>query len=184
MLFAIATAKRGQSLNMLDLKTCNARVLIDPNSDAISDVRFILSEPTKTYRASKSKDLQVLVVKPYPAQPKLCPVRVFNKYVRMTKDIRISSRLFVSYEKPHDRVSRQTISRWILTVMRLAGVNTDKFKSHSVRSASVSKAHASGVPIQDIIKAGGWTTDDCFLRYYLKPTEVEKFQSAVLSISE
>jgi len=59
-------------------------------------------------------------------------------------------------------------------------VDTGVFKAHSTRAASVSKAHASGVSVSDVISAGGWSSDNCFCRYYLKEIQSD-FQTAVLN---
>uniref|UniRef100_A0A8W8NGD0 Uncharacterized protein n=1 Tax=Magallana gigas TaxID=29159 RepID=A0A8W8NGD0_MAGGI len=56
-----------------------------------------------------------------------------------------------SYVQPHKEVSRDTIARWIRTVMCAAGVDTTFFKAHSVRAASVSKAKGNFVPVDDIL---------------------------------
>ena len=40
--------------------------------------------------------------------------------------------LFVSFIKPHAPVSSTTISRWIKSVLALAGVDTALFQGHSV----------------------------------------------------
>ena len=53
---------------------------------------------------------------------------------------------FVSYTKPHDAVSKDTIARWIREVMCLAGADMSLFKAHSVRAASVSAEKANLAP--------------------------------------
>ncbi|CAG2227253.1 Leucine-rich repeat-containing protein 56 [Mytilus edulis] len=61
--------------------------------------------------------------------------------------------LLLSYVKPHQPVSRDTISRWIKVVMAKANIDTTIFKAHSVRSASVSKAKMNAVPISQALLA-------------------------------
>ncbi len=80
--------------------------------------------------------------------------------------------LFISYIKPFGRVSKATVSRWIKTVMNSAGINCDKYKPHSVRAASASKAKAFGVPIDDILKVAGWSNNaNICRRSYNKPVD-------------
>ena len=55
-------------------------------------------------------------------------------------------------------IDKATISRWIRTVMKAAGINTDIFKPHSTRAASTSKAQSCDVPINSILKAASWNT--------------------------
>ena len=43
---------------------------------------------------------------------------------------------FVSYVKPHNCVSPKSLSRWIVTLLSSAGVDTSAFKAHSTRSVA------------------------------------------------
>ena len=96
-----------------------------------------------------------------------------------------SSQLLVSYTKPHRPVTRDTIARWIRTVLSSAGIDTSIFKAHSTRSAAVSKAKAQFVPISDIMTTAGWSNNCTFAKYYnksiVKNDSFESFQSSILS---
>ena len=61
-----------------------------------------------------------------------------------------------------------------------AGIDTEKFKSHSIRSASVSKAKTLDVPISEIMRVAGWSTDKTFAEFYDKPIQRDSFDTAVL----
>ncbi|WAR05796.1 hypothetical protein MAR_021165 [Mya arenaria] len=89
---------------------------------------------------------------------------------------------FMSYVKPHATVTRDTISRWIKTVMYRAGINVKDFGSHSVRSAVTSKASSSAVPIADILAKVGWSRESTFRKFYDKPVlnKSDKFQEGIL----
>ena len=50
-------------------------------------------------------------------------------------------KLFLSYDRPHKPVSRDTISRWTKETLRRCGIDTKVFTAHSTRSASVFKAN-------------------------------------------
>ena len=52
--------------------------------------------------------------------------------------------------------------------MRLSGIDTDIFKSHSVRAATTctSKAKQSLVPIDLILKTAGWSSQSTFAKFY------------------
>ena len=64
-----------------------------------------------------------------------------TEYLNKTHNIRGENKcFFISYVKPFKPVTSSTISRWIRSVMACAGINCDKYKAHSVRSASSSKA--------------------------------------------
>ena len=84
-------------------------------------------------------------------------------YIERTQDIRGDSRqLFISFIKPHNPVTSSTIARWLKQVMELAGIDTNIFKAHSVRSASTSAAAMQGVTTEDILNAADSSTDLSF----------------------
>ena len=65
--------------------------------------------------------------------------------------------------------------------MQDAGIDVNKYKTHSARGAVTSKARQSGVPLNEIMKVAGWATERTFAQFYEKPLETEEsFQSAVL----
>ena len=62
--------------------------------------------------------------KVFPPDRKLCVVTVIKEYLRQTAPLRQgSTSLLISYVKPHKSVSRDTISRWLKTIMLKAGIN-------------------------------------------------------------
>ena len=52
-----------------------------------------------------------------------------------------------------------------------SGIDTNIYGSHSVRSASTSKAKLKMVPIADIINKAGWTRQSTFAKFYDKDLE-------------
>ena len=56
---------------------------------------------------------------------KLDPKRVFKTYMNRTSRFGKVNNLFISYQKPHGSVSRQTISSWIVNVVKQAYDNSD-----------------------------------------------------------
>ena len=61
------------------------------------------------------------------------------------------------------------MSRWVKDVLTKAGVDTAKFGPGSTRAATTSKAQHAGVPLQEILKAGGWSRTSTFQTFYQKP---------------
>lgn len=62
--------------------------------------------------------------------------------------------------KPYNHASKATIGRWIKTVLKTAGVDINKYKPHSTRSASTSAAvRTVNVPIDKVMKAAGWSNE-------------------------
>ena len=73
-------------------------------------------------------------------------------------------------------MSRETLSRWIRTVLTSGGVDTTIFKPHITRAAAILRAKASSVPIQEILKTAGWLSSRCFDKFYDKRVESSTFE--------
>ena len=65
-------------------------------------------------------------------------------------------------------MSPRTIARWIMLVLQSAGIDTSKFKAHSVRGAATSHAFVTGTPVADILKMADWSSEHVFRRHYLR----------------
>jgi len=61
--------------------------------------------------------------------------------------------LFISYNRPFKRVSRDTISRRVKLVLTDSGIDTSRFKPHSIRAASTSAASNASVSLDNILHA-------------------------------
>ena len=75
----------------------------------------------------------------------LCPCAAVLAFVERTKSWREergadADPLLRAMSPPHGAVSPATVSRWIKGLLARAGVDTDKFKAHSVRGAATSAA--------------------------------------------
>ncbi len=113
--------------------------------------------------------------------PLLCVVSAVNTYMDRTKDIRKSTRLILTTRKPYGNASSRTVARWIIDFMQNAGVDTTKFKAHSIRSASTSKAFSKGVSLDDIQQAADWSGNHTFFKFYCRQGPINTFAPAVLS---
>lgn len=98
---------------------------------------FTLTEHFKQDRSGKA--IGNIRLYKYPVK-KLCVHETLNHYLRVTKNLMNSTRLFVSYIKPYRAVTPSTIGRWIKSILGQARINTELFTAHSTRSASTSKA--------------------------------------------
>ena len=70
--------------------------------------------------------------------------------------------------KPHAPISKDTVSRWLKTVLFEAGVETKIFTAHSTRAAKVSHDYYNGVNVEDILKQVGWSNNRTFEKFYKK----------------
>jgi len=73
-----------------------------------STYKFYLTEPTKHFKQGKAND--PIEFREYKSNIKLCPVRTLDTYIERTQHLRRehdSTKLFISYVKPHKPVSQQ-----------------------------------------------------------------------------
>ena len=173
MLIALVTGQRCQTLHLMDLRNMNTYQ---------HGVKFLITEPVK--QSAPNRQQPVLVLPEYTVDEKVCVVTCLRRYLDCTSGLRDCQKLFVSYARPYRAVSRETISRWIKTVMAASGIDTAIFKPHSVRAASTSKAREQSVPLQNILTAAGWSNAQTFATFYQKPTSSiteDSFASGVLA---
>lgn len=177
VLILLATGQRVQTLSLLN---------IDTMIFTKQHVTFQIIEKMKQSRPGK--DRFTLSFKRFHDNPRLCIVHYLDHYLRRTQSTRNSQFLFVSLNKPHHRVTVDTLSRWVKIILKESGIDLQLYGSHSVRSASTSSAAAQGVPINDILKQAGWSTKNVFCKWYQRPVEANAcnsnnhvFQNTVLN---
>ncbi|XDV39759.1 hypothetical protein PO909_008949 [Leuciscus waleckii] len=103
----------------------------------------------------------------------LCPVRALDTYVHRSSPWRKSDQLFVCFGSPKKGLpaSKQTVSEWIVEAISLAYESSGQpcpleVRAHSTRSMAASKALLSGVSLQDVCDAAGWSSPLTFVRFY------------------
>ena len=159
MLLLLVTGNRGQTIHQLNvdnmIKEENVYTFTFP----------VLLKQTKAGNAQHNIQLRA-----YEPDNRLCVVACLEAYLKVTEHIRPAgvSQLFISYAKPHNPVSRDTISRWVKQTLTDAGIDTKLFKPHSTRAASASAAFARATPLQTILRTAGWRTECTFSKYYNK----------------
>ena len=67
--------------------------------------------------------------------------------------------------------SKQTLSKWIVEAISLAYESAGqpsplKVQAHSTRSMAASMALISGVSLQEVCDAAGWSSPHTFVRFY------------------
>ena len=170
LLASLLSEQRGQSLHYLNL---------DSMSETPSSFTFIITNVVKQSKPGTKQP--VLKFDAYTDAEKLCIVTLLREYIHRTTTIRgQTSQLLLSYVKPYQPVSRDTVSRWVKTVMEEAGINTKMFKPHSTRAASTSAANRKSVPLENILEAAGWKSDCVFAKYYNKVVSKKSFAQGVL----
>ena len=170
-LLFLLTGQRCQTIHSIDLS----------GIQSLPDMfRITILQPINTSRPGKH--IQPLELKAFPTEPNLCIVSYLTEYIKRTSILRGShTKLFLSYQKPHGPVSRDTVSRWVKSTMKSAGIDTHVITAHSCRSASTSAAKASGLSLSEIFKSAGWSNATTFARFYDKLFVSENFGQSVLS---
>ena len=170
MLLALTSAQRVQSLSYLHLD------LMQILNNSVTFQFLDLLKQSKPGNTNSS-----LKIQGYPPDRRLCVLRYLRQYIERTRDIRGTERyLFISFKKPHGRVTTSTIARWIKEVMKAAGIDTEQYKAHSTRAASTSAACQNNLPVSDILKQAGWSNEKTFRTFYKKPIEAKNFQTSVI----
>ena len=104
--------------------------------------------------------------------PLLCPVRALRLYLdRVEPRRRGRKRLFISHLDSYDKeISCDTISRWIVQTIKLAyavnKLDLVPVNAHEVRALASSWAWSNRVPLEDIVKAGFWASENSFISFY------------------
>ena len=173
-LILLVSGQRGQTVHLLNLS--NMRVSVDSYtflfSKLLKQTRPGFPNPTVTLTAFRESRLRA--------------VTTLKEYISSTEPLRGSeSQLFVSYTKPHKAVSRDTIGRWVKTVLSSAGIDMKKFKPHSTRAAAVSPASNASASLDEIVSTAGWSSESTFAKFYNKPVvRKSQFASSVLESAE
>lgn len=164
-LVALTSSDRGQTIHLMD---------IEKTTSAEDSLQFVIFDRLKTTgRVQKPKvitchscDIPSLNVCDY----------VLN-YMNRTLALRAKSvnegkskptQLFLSWATKK-AVTRQTLARWLKTILKMAGIDTTQFTGHSFRGASLSNAYQHGANINQIVCAGSWTNTETFKRHYFAP---------------
>ena len=96
----------------------------------------------------------------------LCPVRMLKYYVHFSGSFKDNSRLFFKC-RGQGEVCIKTTSSWLRNTIMFAHSQNVKARGHEVRKASASWAFASGLGIEEILRAGSWTQQTTFTSHYL-----------------
>ena len=168
MLVALATAKRPGSLTLLSTKRGFCEF-------GQAQVRFQPVDLEKTEGLGHCAP--PLTLSAYPEDPRICPVHYLRAYIKRTRSIRSSDRLFVALVAPHGAISSTTMARWLKRTICLSG---QEGSGGSTRAASSSQAIMSRASLQSVLAAGDWARASTFQKFYFKPAELS-FQEIVLS---
>lgn len=174
-LLALATGQRLQTLSLIDIRN------IQQMDEKIC---IKISERIKTSRRNFPQP--VLLLPYFKNNENLCVAKTLLEYLERTKPIRGSiTSLFIAFKKPFKKVSTQTLSRWIKTVLSQSGIDTKQFTAHSTRHAATSAAARKGLHFDTIRLAAGWSNNSkMFATVYNRPLPVDNktFAETILNV--
>lgn len=148
---------------------------------------FCKFDIVQTVKKSKpGRHIEPLRLKAYAPDRRLCVITYIKEYISRTQAHRDSNQFLLSFTKPYKPVTKETVNRWVKSVMQTSGINTEVFHPHSVRAASTSAANKAGCPLVVILKAAGWSNSNTFAKYYNKEItkKQDSFDVAILDMAE
>ena len=173
MLLLLVSGQRGQTIHSLSLQGMSL---------SETSCQFQVLEHMKTSKPGTA--VPVIKFQKYEPDEDICPLMALKEYLKRTKNLRgQEDKLFITHQKPHRAVSRDTISRWAKQVLVMAGVDTNTYSPHSTRAASTSKAYSKDVPLDVLMKAAGWTSEKTFQKFCNKPVQSEDDNLTVAILS-
>ena len=105
MLIALVSAQRGQTIHLLNIKNM---------TKTESSYSFTITELTKTKKPGHKADIITLMA--FTPDIRLCVYHCLEEYIQRTEKLRSDDgQLFISFSKRHNKVSRETVRRWIKT---------------------------------------------------------------------
>ena len=111
--------------------------LYELTSDKVETDKVTIFVPELLKQTRPGHHLEPMVLMRY-SDTDICALSHLEKYREVTKSIRKSNKLLLSFVKPHKPISTSTLSRWCVSTLKQAGVDITVFGSHSTRSASTS----------------------------------------------
>lgn len=160
MLMALTQAARVQILHFLVLK--NISIGEDCNS-------VELGGSIKQNRPNFK--VQMVKFYAYVKDKRLCVYETLNNYIVKAENLRkTDGKLFISFIKPHKKVSKYTTVRWIKKMLNISDINTKMYTVGSVHPSAALWAKARDVPVSCIMTKAGWLIliETTFAKHYEK----------------
>ena len=177
-LLGLCNINRGAELHSLNIKWISR-----------FEDRYICAFGTRAKNSKKGKPAKPIEFKRHSQENKLCPVLCLEEYINRTSSLRAelgSLPLFLSVNRPHKPVTRSTLTKWVLKMLQLAGIDTQRFQAHSIRAASSSKVASLGLKLSDVLSMGNWSSESTWQLFYHKPisTASDRYQMTLLSSAD
>lgn len=128
-----------------------------------------------------------IFVPTYTENTSLDPRKNLLQYLDKTKPLRKKlqqdqrGKLFLALCEPHKPVTSQTISHWIVQIIKQAYSDSEypgkgKIHAHSTRAIGPTWAFFKGASINSILESADWSSESTFSRFYLRELDVNVLQ--------
>ena len=97
--------------------------MLDTSAMRVFNEQYVFHLHGQFKQARVGNDTLTITLHAYKDDIRLCIVNTLSVYLRRTEQLRNSSKLFISTVKPHNAVSKDTISRWIKVTLGLAWID-------------------------------------------------------------
>jgi hypothetical protein len=164
-LLAITSFRRCSDLQSLTL----GEQLVNVQKKGVTFIRTGLSKQDRPGHSDRT-----IFVPSLPDNKLLDPKRAIYHYLKRTESLRNSEsdKMFLATKKPHKPVSSQTVSRWLVSVIKFCYKSQNKaidtVRGHSTRSVGPSFALFKGASLQQIMESADWSRETTFTRHYLR----------------
>ena len=116
----------------------------------------------------------------------LCQIRAVKIYLKKMKSIWGSrTRPFIPTKRNRD-IKKSTIFNWVKFTIKIAYQSISKrqmphfkVRAHELRARSSSWAHFNFIPLDEIIKAGVWSSSSFFAKFYQRFSETKSKSSSL-----
>ena len=185
LLLALATGKRRSELQALSTRIEwvngeHSAVILHPDPAFVSKTHI----SSRALTAITITSLDSVVSQDDDDECLLCPVRTLSHYLERTKQYRSTNqkRLIISHQRGLEKdISMQTVSAYIKDHIISAHVEQDpgsvgslSVKAHSVRNIATSLKAVKKLSMEDLLRAGAWTTPSVFISHYVKSFTTDK----------
>ncbi|XP_047025959.1 uncharacterized protein LOC124634427 [Helicoverpa zea] len=157
-LLALITAHRVQTLSLIKLSNIKKY-----------NEKFVINITDQIKTSAVNRTPPTLILPYFDERPSICPARTLEHYLSVSATKRKSNcdSLLISFKKPFNNVTSQSLSRWIKVTLRESGIDTSIFCAHSTRHAATSAANRFGVSLDIIKRTAGWTgRSETFAKFY------------------
>lgn len=160
----------GRSADIRNLSAKNYHI----EKNVTGEVRYVellLITLPKQQRAGPLRPVRIHALEVGPDH-NICPARTCVAYLDRTNNLRPEreQQLMIRSTKPYTGIKAMTATRWILYSMGKGGVDTTKFKAHSICGASASGKVGAGMAVGELLAGGRWSCESTIRKFYLRDT--------------